>query len=67
MYIPFELLGDAQHWEVGQTYRIKVVVKQKSLDENGAEFEIVDASSLESPKRGEPSNVSSDSGTYRGR
>jgi len=67
LYIPHNLLPEGKDWEIGQTYRIKLVVKQTSKDETNASFEIIDASSLESRDRGIPSNVSSDSGTYRGK
>lgn len=47
LYIPFNMMPEGRMWKVGQTYRVKLVVKQTSVNEDGAEFEIVDATSLE--------------------
>ena len=51
IYLPFESLEEAKHWEVGQSYVVKMVLRQTSLDENGASFEVVDATSMESKDR----------------
>ncbi|MCK9370412.1 hypothetical protein M0R04_10930 [Candidatus Dojkabacteria bacterium] len=66
VYIPYDRLTAGKDWEIGQTYRIKLIVKQKTKDEDGAMFEIIDASSLEMPGRKERAEIHSDSGTYKG-
>lgn len=50
--IPFDILPEAEQWKVGQTYRIKAVIKQTGASETGATFEIVDATSLEPGDKG---------------
>ena len=45
--IPFATLPEGQSWKVGQAYRVKVVLRMTGQDEDGATFEIVDATSLE--------------------
>lgn len=45
--IPYELLPEARQWAVGKAYRTRLVLRQVSQSENGAEFEVVDAVSLE--------------------
>lgn len=49
--IPFSLLPESQNWRVGKSYRVRLVVHQISTTETGAEFEIVDAISLEEMER----------------
>ena len=51
VYLPFEVLPEGQHWKVNNAYRVKLVLRQVSLDEKGASFEVVDATSLESGDR----------------
>jgi len=65
VYIPFGHLPEARDWRVGQVYRTKLVLKQISLDEDGATFEIVDATSLEGDRKVRPV-LNSEGGTYRG-
>ena len=50
--IPFNLLPEGQSWRIGQSYRVRVVLKQLGKHEDHAEFELVDATSLESPDKG---------------
>lgn len=50
-FIPYEVLPEARNWRVGHIYRVKMVMKQVSQGEEGAIFEIVDATSLERDKR----------------
>lgn len=45
--IPYEKLPEAREWRVGQTYRTKMVLKQVGQTEHGADFDVVDATSLE--------------------
>lgn len=47
MIIPFEILPEAKSWQVGKTYRVKMVLRQTGMDEQGATFDILDASSLD--------------------
>ena len=65
VYIPFEVLPEGQYWKVNSAYRVKLVLRQVSLDENGASFEVVDATSLESDDRGKR-HFYSDGGVLKG-
>ena len=47
LFIPFSLLPEGRLWSVGKAYRVKVVLRQTSTSEDGADFEVVDATSLE--------------------
>ena len=47
VYLPYNILPEGQNWKVGQSYRVKVVLRQVGLEEDGAEFEVVDATSME--------------------
>lgn len=47
VYLPFDLLPESIKWSNGKNYRVKVVLRQTGSDEKGANFEIVDANSLE--------------------
>ena len=49
--IPIELLPEARNWSVGKVYRVKMVLRQTGAGENYAEFEVVDATSLENPDK----------------
>lgn len=62
-FIPYDVLPEARDWHVGKTYRTKMVMKQTGMNEDGANFEVVDATSLESKDR--PRYFLSDSGSYR--
>ena len=48
IHIPFTALEESRHWKVGQAYRVKAVLRQVSMDEDGAVFELVDVTSLDS-------------------
>ena len=65
VYIPFEKLPEAKDWKVGQAYRIKSVLRQTGSDENGATFEIVDATSMEPADKGKQRWLS-ESGFFKG-
>ena len=65
VHIPFEILPEGQNWKVGQNYRVRVVLRQVGSSEHGAEFEVVDATSLESPDKGRRV-FTSEGGAYRG-
>ncbi len=51
-HIPHDLLPEAKTWSVGKIYRVRLVLRQVSSHEHGADFEIVDANSLESEDKG---------------
>ena len=63
--LPFHLLPEGQSWRIGQSYRVRVVLKQLSKHEGHAEFEIVDATSLETPDKGSR-HISTNEGVLRG-
>ncbi len=44
--IPYSVLDEAQDWKNGKVYRVKMVLKQTGSSENSADFEILDASSM---------------------
>lgn len=52
VYLPFSILPESKDWSIGQSYRVKLVLKQSSLSEDGANFTIVDASSMDPINRG---------------
>ena len=49
--IPFSILHDSRFWKIGKVYRVKLVLKQISQDEEAATFELADASSLETAEK----------------
>ena len=51
MLITYDQLPEARDWKVGKKYHVKLVLKQVGMSEKGAEFDVVDATSMES--RGE--------------
>lgn len=51
MIVSYDVLPEAREWSVGQTYRAKMVLRGISQDENGVEFQVLDASSLEPKDR----------------
>ena len=62
--IPFELLPEGRKWKVGKSYRVRLLLRQVSTNEEGASFEVLDAFSLESPERGGRYFVT-ESGSYK--
>lgn len=50
--IPFDVLPEAKTWAIGKAYRVRVVLRQTGSTEEGAQFEIVDAKSLEPEDKG---------------
>ena len=44
--LSFKLLPEARVWKIGTKYRVELVLKQLSMNSDGAEFEIVDARSM---------------------
>lgn len=65
--LPLSLLPEAKEWPIGETYRVKVVLKLTALSETDATFEIVDASSMEPEDKGKQSFLNSDGGMYIGK
>lgn len=47
VHISFDHLPEARDWKVGKKYHVKMVLKQVGMNEDGAEFEVVDATSME--------------------
>ena len=47
VHIPFDVLPEGRSWSVGKSYRVKAVLRQTGVSEDGAMFEIIDATSLE--------------------
>lgn len=62
VYIPFDILSDAREWANGKNYRVKVVLRQVSSDENGASFELVDVNSLEPAESDSKRYIASEGG-----
>jgi len=64
IYLPFEMLPEGKDWKVGKAYRVKLVLKQSGMQEEGANFEVVDATSLEPNEKGRR-YITSESGAIR--
>ena len=47
IHILYDKLPEARGWKPGHSYRVKGVLMQTSKDVDGADFEIVDVTSLE--------------------
>lgn len=47
VHITYEQLPEAREWKVGKKYHVKMALKQVSMGEKGADFEVVDATSME--------------------
>lgn len=65
--IPFTELPEGKDWEVGKVYRVKLTLKQTAKTENGADFTIVDANSMEMPDRLKSRFLTSTEGSYMGK
>ena len=65
VHISFDQLPDAKEWKVGQKYHVNMVLKQVAMGEKSAEFEIVDATSMED-RAGKAKYFLSGDGSYRG-
>lgn len=64
--ITHDKLPDSKDWKVGETYRVKMVLKQVASREDSAEFEIVDASSLEPNDKAKRKFLLSEGGMIKG-
>ena len=62
--LPFDVLPESRDWTVGKAYRVRVVLRQTGVGEEGADFEVVDATSLEPGDKGRRYYVT-DSGTLK--
>lgn len=65
IFLSFENLPESKDWKNEEVYRVRLVLKQKSLSEDGANFEVVDAVSLEPNDKGKRKFLSSDGGLYK--
>ena len=52
IFISYDHLPEGKNWRVGQSYRVRLVLKQVRMEENGATYEVVDATSLEREDKG---------------
>ena len=64
VHIPFDILPEGRDWKVGKSYRVRLVLRQVNVGEHGAEFEVVDATSLEPADKGRR-YYSTESGTLK--
>jgi hypothetical protein len=64
--IPFDALPEAREWKVGQKYHVQMVLKQTGITEQGAEFTLVDATSMED-RAGRAKKFLSGDGSYFGK
>lgn len=65
LFLPFEILPEGRHWKMNNAYRVKLVLRQVGLREDGATFEVVDATSLETSDRSKRAFYS-DGGVLKG-
>ena len=49
IYIALKDLTEARDWKIGQTYTVEMKLKQVSLGEDEAAFEIVKATAIDNP------------------
>lgn len=49
VYISFDMIPEAKFWRINSVYKVEAVLRQKSMDDKGATFDIVEISSS-SPK-----------------
>lgn len=66
IHLPFEVLAEGKHWKVGQAYRVKLVLRQTNLGEDGALFEVLDASSLEPDDKAKKRFLATEAGIMKG-
>lgn len=65
--VGFDKLPEAKDWKIGDTYRVRTVLKLTSLDSQAATFSIVDASSMEAVDKAKATILRSDEGMYMGK
>lgn len=66
IFVPFDKLPEAKNWQMGSNYRTRFLLKQTGLSEQGATFDVVDASSLELRDKANEAFMS-EGGSYVGR
>lgn len=64
IFISYDLLPEGKSWVVGKNYRVRLVLKQVSMEEGGATYEVADATSLEPEDKGRR-YYTSESGTMK--
>lgn len=47
LFIPYELLPECKGWKIGKVYRVRAVLRQTNSSEQGATFELEDATALD--------------------
>ena len=52
VFISYDKLPEGRDWKVGQSYRVRLVLRQVSQHEEGCTYEVVDATSLEPADKG---------------
>lgn len=52
IFVSFDKLPEGRNWKLGQSYRVRLVLKQVGLEEEGSTYEVVDATSLEREDKG---------------
>ena len=65
IHLPFDVLPEGKHWEVGQSYRVKLVLRQVGQHEDSADFEVVDATSLEADDKAKRKFMMTTDGVYK--
>ncbi len=65
IFIPFSLLREGKRWEVGRSYLIKIVARETGQEEDGATFQIIDATSLEPEDGARRKFLYSDGGMFK--
>ena len=63
--ITFDQLPEAREWKVGKKYHVQMVLRQMSMNEDSAQFEIIDATSMDGRAERSKHYLSGD-GTYMG-
>ena len=52
VFISHDHLPESRNWQVGKSYRVRLVLRQTGLQEEGATFDVVDATSPEREDKG---------------
>ena len=65
VHISFDVLPEGRNWQVGKAYRVRLVLRQTEIGEDGATFEVVDATSLEPSDKGKR-YFTTESGSLKG-
>jgi len=46
LHLDFNMLPESRTWQIGRTYKLEIIVQQKSMDDSSASFEVSSAKSL---------------------